>query len=828
MVLRTLLSHYRRHPVQAVFLIVGILVANVLLTGTLLINAQARASYGEGEQLLSGAPQGRIVPRNDDAYIDEREYLRLRRQGFDTLAPVLSTLVRSEEGEALEILGVDLFALAGAASDRTAAAESGNDDSDRFAGFSFAPFELLAATGRLQQLGRAEGEQILLQNGRRLPPLAAVEERQLGHRLLLDIGALQEVVDTPGSLSWIAVFPDSQERMSALRDALPPGLVYVDNASAPDPAELTRSFHLNLAAMGLLSFVVGVFLVYNALAFSYTDRQALIRRMRLAGVTRSELARGLVLELGFFLLPGCLAGVWLGAQLASLLLPGVGLTLAQLYDVYITYPDSITPAGALLPLLMTVLAAALCVVFPMREALDAPMLDRRQGGWLGRSVMQRDQLMRRAALLFLALSVLGALYAQTLWQALAGMACLLLGAALLLPSVLRWLLTGLSRVAPPRMPRLAWLLADSRWLLGPASVALMAMTLALVANSGLNTMIGSFRLATAEWLDQRLPADLYLRSEENLPAVRDFLHSTRPELDVDARYRLAVKAQAPTGSAVNVEVTSLPAGGRYENAVRLLDGVDTAEARFRSGDGIYVSERAWRIEGWETGDSLTLCAEQPPIEVLGVYHDYGNPLPQWLVSEGLVRACWPHLSPDSLGVSGPPDTDWSAVVSGLLESGLLSRDQMIDQADLKGVGMAVFDRTFTVTRALNGLTLLVAAIGIFCAVAAIHHHRVGLQALLASLGVSARQRGVLLLAQWGLLGLLCMVLVWPFGTLLAGYLAAVVTPAAFGWSFPLRPDGVHYVELAYWALGSLVLAVLLPTLRLLRASPANLLKEVAI
>ena len=44
----------------------------------------------------------------------------------------------------------------------------------------------------------------------------------------------------------------------------------------------------------------------------------------------------------------------------------------------------------------------------------------------------------------------------------------------------------------------------------------------------------------------------------------------------------------------------------------------------------------------------------------------------------------------------------------------------------------------------------------------------GQQALLASLGLSRRTRGALLLLQWGLLGALSMALVWPFGALLAG------------------------------------------------------------
>jgi len=75
--------------------------------------------------------------------------------------------------------------------------------------------------------------------------------------------------------------------------------------------------------------------------------------------------------------------------------------------------------------------------------------------------------------------------------------------------------------------------------------------------------------------------------------------------------------------------------------------------------------------------------------------------------------------------------------------------------------------------------------------------------------------------------LLCMVLVWPFGTLLAAYLAAVVTPVAFGWSFSLRPEWSHYLVLAISAAAALILAVLLPSLRLLRASPSTLLREQA-
>jgi hypothetical protein len=118
--------------------------------------------------------------------------------------------------------------------------------------------------------------------------------------------------------------------------------------------------------------------------------------------------------------------------------------------------------------------------------------------------------MALTGIVLLAATVVSGYWASGLWLALIGMACLLLGAALLLPTVLRVLISGLEKLVPARKARLSWLLADSRWLLGPASLALMAMTLALVANSGLNTMINSFRVATDDWLSQRLAAELRL------------------------------------------------------------------------------------------------------------------------------------------------------------------------------------------------------------------------------------------------------------------------------------------------------------------------------
>jgi len=837
MLLRTLLSHYRRHPVQAVFLVAGVTMANVLLVGTMLINAQARASYVQGEQWLKARPVATIRARSGAPSMEEREYFRLRRLGFDNLMPVLRRFERSARGEPLELLGIDVFALPR----RTTVADLSDDprgelqtgfrsrtafQSDRSeVSFAFPPFQLLAAPARISQLGWTTGTRPKLASGLELPTLAAASGLGLGYRLLIDIGALQDLTDSRGEISQILVLDAPPDRLDALRQALPGEVEWSDSAVELDPGQLTRSFHLNLSAMGFMTFVVGLFLIYNALAFSYTDRRDTILKLRLNGVTRGELSRALLSELGLFVLAGTALGFLLGGWLAARLLPGVGQTLAQLYGVYISYPDKWLVSGFGLPLVMTALASGLCVLIPLRQVLYAPVLRRQSVQWDQLVVARRDRWLLSMGLVLLAIAAGLALSPGSLILALVCMAALLLGAALCLPAFLRAVLGRLSVLIPARWCRAAWLVADCRWLLGPASLALMAMVLALVANSGLNTMIGSFRFATDNWLQQRLTAQLYLRGEVDVPKLEAWLQSEAPDVHLAKRYRIPVTAITPSRQRTAIEVVALPASKRFTDAVVLMNSLPGAREKFRAGKGVFISERAWRLDGWNTGDYLTPCSRLARLPIVGIYRDYGNPQSQWLINTAEFNQCWPQRKPDSYALFSDEKHDWDGLRSRLSSQFGLDETRLINQQELMAAGLAVFDRTFTVTRALNALTLLVAGIGIFCAISAIHHHRIAQQAMLAALGVSRRERAVMLMTQWGVLGLLCLALVWPIAVALAWVLSALVTPAAFGWSFALRPEWQHLPVLALTTVAALVLAIFLPSLNLLRISPAHLLRE---
>jgi putative ABC transport system permease protein len=91
---------------------------------------------------------------------------------------------------------------------------------------------------------------------------------------------------------------------------------------------------------------------------------------------------------------------------------------------------------------------------------------------------------------------------------------------------------GGAGAAPPPQPRARgpaplaagpfaeWVLADSRQQLPALSLSLMALLLALSANIGVATMVGSFRTTFTGWLDQRLASELYVFTADTAEAAR--------------------------------------------------------------------------------------------------------------------------------------------------------------------------------------------------------------------------------------------------------------------------------------------------------------------
>lgn len=815
--LLALLSHWRRHPLQLFSILTGLWLATALWTGVQALNSQARADYARASALLAGPAQAQLVARRGER-IDQAAYVQLRRSGWP-VSPVLEGRLRFAGAEPLSVrlLGIEPLTLPPGSA---VAGQPGRAfDLRAFIGM---PGQAWIAEDTLQRLGLQPGERALTSDGQRLPPLQVHTQLAPGV-IVVDIGHAQALLQAPGQLSRLLLPADFAVRPPDLPAELAVLLQLQQTSAGDDLQRLTDSFHLNLSALGLLAFLVGLFIVHAAIGLALEQRRALLRTLRACGVSLRGVIGALAVELGLLALLGGLAGVACGYLLASLLLDDVAASLRGLYGAEVAGQLSLSPQWWLVGIAMSLLGALLAGGNSLLRAARLPLLALAQPqAWRA----AQSRWLRRQALLAGALLLLAAgcwQFGDSLLAAFAMLAALLLAAALLLPALLDATLALLARHCSG--PLIEWFVADSRQQLPALALALMALLLALTASAGVGSMTEGFRKTFVGWLDQRLSADLYLTPRDTAQAleIRAWLAGW-PGVDaVLPNWRVDLRLQGWP-----VQLQGIVDHPSYPQHWPLLEQRADAWPQLAAGQGAMLSEQLARRLRIGLGDRLPMPADggEQHLRVVGVYADYGNPR-----GHVLVNADWLHLHWHEARISNIALRLAAEQVEPLREQ--LERRygpdglRLIEQAALKRWSTEVFERTFAATAALNALTLLVAGVALFISLLTLAHSRLGQLAPLWVLGVGRTRLAWLSLGQTLLLASLTVLLAMPLGVLLAWCLVAVVNVQAFGWRLPLHVFPEQLLQLGLLGLLTSLLAAAGPLWQLARRQPAELLRQFA-
>ena len=484
--LATLLSHWRRHPANLATLLAGLAIATALWSGVQALNDHARKSYASAAAAVSGADARALVSARGGLFAQDL-YVKLRLSGWK-VSPVLEGMVRVGD-KSLRVIGVEPLTLPRGA--RLASLREGEGVADflKSPGLGFAAPETLA---QLSEGAKTE-------RGLSLPPLRALDAAPAG-ALIVDIGVAQTLLDRPERLSRLMLeAKGAQPLASIVGDALR----LVEPSEDSDLERLTGSFHLNLTAFGLLSFLVGLFIVHASFGLAFEQRLPTIRTLRAVGVSSRALIAAMACELLALALLAGGAGVALGYMIAWALLPDVAASLDSLYGAQV--PERLTLDGgwALSGLAMALLGASSAAAGGLIRTFRLPVLSvARPQAWREshRRYLRRQALV--AGLAF-AVAVAAVIWGGGLVSGFVLIAGGLLGAALGLPVALAGALALGERLAKGPVTR--WFWADSRQQLPGLSLALMALLLALSTNIGVGAMVEGFRVTFTRWLDD--PAD---------------------------------------------------------------------------------------------------------------------------------------------------------------------------------------------------------------------------------------------------------------------------------------------------------------------------------
>ena len=781
---------------QLAMLLLGLSVATALWTGVQAINAEARASYREASVAVAGGAVAQLVPRSGTS-IPVTTYVALRRAGW-LVSPILEGEVMFGDVR-INIVGVDPLT-----SPREALAVE------------------LGTVGTLERFLSREGLMFISTDmkdrlaGAATLPLAVDDGLSDGVGIV-DIGQAQTLLGAGDTVSRLMLASEQPDGRPPL-EVVAPDLVFLARSDATDLARLTDSFHLNLTAFGLLAFVVGLFIVYSTIGLAFEQRRPVFRTLRALGIPARVLTGLLLLELVCLALVAGMAGVAMGYGVAVLLLPDVSATLQGLYGADVPGTLELRASWWLAGLAIAVLGTLVSSAESLWRVSRLPMLAPAQPRAWARASETTFAAQALLALLLFAGGLAALAFGSGVVAGFTVLASLLLGAALLLPALLASLVGLGQRLA--RGPLAQWFWADTRQQIPGLSLSLMALLLALSANIGVGTMVGSFRLTFVAFLDQRLAAELYVeaRSPQESAALQAWLAPR-----VDAVLPIAVLETELAGQAG--QLLGVSDHATYRDNWPLLQAAPDAWHRLAQGEAILINEQLSRRENLGVGARLELPG-QWTATIAGVYADYGNPAAQAMVALATLQARYPEASQTRFGVR----TEQAAVEA--LQSELRDRFDLpdgviVDQASLKRIGLEVFERTFAVTAALNVLTLGVAGLALFASLMTLSGIRLPQLAPVWAMGITRRRLAMLELVRTLALAALTLAAAVPVGLALAWVLLDVVNVEAFGWKLPMHLFPLDWVQLGGLALAAALLAAAIPVRRLSRLAPSDLLKVFA-
>ena len=856
-----ILRHLLDERLRAATTVVGIALGIAVIVAVRLTNASSVRGFAAALELVSGRTSLEVVSASgsfDELLLRGLEWLR----DYGDVSPIIDgeVVALTPEGgsERLRLLGVDIlreppfreYTLSG-----SEVASGSQNFLERLAD----PHAMILT----DKFGRAHG--LRVGDAVRLVTGDTVREFTVrgllsdegparlleGHFALMDIAAAQLALDRLGQLDRVdlrlAGSGDVREAATAIAKRLPPGLLVQRPAERTEQVEkMLQAFHLNLEALSYIALLVGLFLIYNSVSVSVISRREEIGMLRALGVTRRGVTALFLGEAAVLGSLGCVAGVVGGRLLANAAIHLTATTVQTLYVAAAAAPPQLTIREIAFACALGLPLATVAGAIPALEAAGIPPVAAIQLGpkpdtTVGAvssvvSAFRRTSSSRgRAGSLFAPAVLLSLAWWMARQPAIGGRPIFgwgaavltVLGAAFVVPAVLR----GLTRLVTAVLQR--WFLLDG-WLANAnlsaginrvgISVAALAMSLSMMV--AIAVMIGSFRETVQYWIGQTLKADLYLSASIRPSRQSDFTIS--PEVEDGIRQHPSVAAVDRfrredalfEGAPITLAAGDYNVVLRYGNLLFKAPADGRAATRQAIGqDAVVVSEPFAIRHHRNVGDKIQLMTPNGPVSfrIAAVYYDYSADRGIVVLDHRTFARHFGARRPTSLQVYLRPGHSPDAVRADIL--GLLGdRHRLFIQtnATLRREVLRIFDSTFAITYALEGVAIVVAMMGVATTLLTVILDRRREIAVLRLVGTARGQITGMIVVEALMIGAVSQAIGIVVGMGLSLILIFVINVQSFGWTIQWHMPWMFLVQSSLLILVATVLAGCIPARRAAR------------
>ncbi|WP_372367851.1 FtsX-like permease family protein [Candidatus Uabimicrobium sp. HlEnr_7] len=837
--IRVGLSNVKRHPWQALFLILGVTLGVAVIVAVDIANQSASRSFSLSLKSISGKATHRIV--GGKWGVDEKVYVNLKTKlGIHRSAPVITDYVKVKDWEqhSLQILGIDIFAEL-PFRDYLNRGQLGSYD---FVSFSQKSGSAIIAKDLAKEHGIKKGDKLRIQYQAKDIEITIVSfidtsdpltKKAMTGIIIVDIATAQEILNHYKRLSHIDL-QISDKEVQHIKAYLPKNTRIIDmKQRSKKTQQITASFQFNLMALSLLAILIGAFIIYDTVTFSVVRRRKILGILRSLGATKNEIFLMIVGETLVMSLIGLVFGFMLGAALGKAAVFMVTQTINDIYFT-LTVTDFTITYTTIYKSFIGVIIAIVAAIFPAIEASKIPPI----------SVLRRSHLDTKFITLiprFITYGILlviigiGTLFvpSNSLFLGFASILFFVLGCTFFTPvfvytfmSLLRKLTTVFSDVTLKMAPR------NIQRNISRTSIAIAALAISIASLIAINIMIGSFRTTFIKWLDQVFTADILIAGKnKGIARAEPFATNIIAKiLTIDGVKDISTsrttKTTAEDGNIININAVTR----NISNKDVFLWKDNSSDKQWNNIDKkvIVVSEPfAYRYNikpHQKHRISLFTDAGLQQFTITGVYSDYSSDQGKVIMSDTVYRHYWKDKQITAIAVFLTSPANKEKIIQQLKQS-IPKNLQVNANSELREISLKIFDRTFTITFAMQILVCVVAFIAIVSTLMALQLERKKEISILRANGMTPRQLGKLIFYETGIMGFTAGFFAIPLGIIIAIALIYVINIRSFGWTIELFVYPHYFIQGLSIAIVAALVAGLYPLSIFVRTNIAKALRE---
>ena len=797
----TIIKHWRIKPLQLFLMIAGLTSATALWNSIHLINSEAKKAYSDAQIISTISTEKTLVSRTslhfDDAFFGE-----LRQLGWPVTPRLEGELPNSAKAQGSNVIVIGIDPLSAGSKINTDAFPTELSQNAFLEGT-----KVIIAGPDTAETIRSRTKFQNVKSSKHFPEGYAITDISIAQQILKRNNQLT-------NLQLVGPIPNQ------LQDIKVRGLKINLNESKIDLNRLTKSFHLNLTAFGLLSYLVALFIVYSTVTLAFEQRKGILKALRSLGLSSVTITTIVLFEIFVISAISGILGVILSYFLAAALLPDVAMTLNGLFGANIKNSMSLNSFFWSSSISISTFGALFASVPTLWKSIKLSPLDSaKKVTWFEKTKANLKYQLIGAAVLSSVIAY-SSKFGSGIISAFLFLGSTLVTTTLLLPIFL-WLTLSLVNKYKFKSPLLGWFFADCKQQINSLSVSLMALLLALAVNVGVGGMVESFRKTFNGWLDQRLVSELYIRAPNLL--ISGEIKALLTE-KVDAILPIVKVPQKIAG--VPTDIYGFSPHQTYIDHWPLIYQREDAWNDVKEGMGIIINEQLSRRLNLNISNVIEFESKLGKIirhEIVGVYSDYGNPKGQIMVPLKLFEEYFPD-EPELNFAIRMDKNEITALQNELDRNFSKTGITVTNQIEIKNLSTKIFEKTFTVTAALSILTLGIAGMALFTSLTALADNRYAQLAPLWAIGTKRKTLAILEALRSVALSALTFIFAVPIGLGVVFILTNHVNPEAFGWKLPIFYFPGQWLSLLLTTVIITLLASGVHSIKLAKASPAELLK----